>query len=162
MASRARFETNQGLLAFSRGSLTLRNGDTGVTKTYITVGEQFAPLELTKWTGKRLSVEVYLSPVSRGMTEKLDFEILKTPREIREESLKVFAPAEHGRLRSLISDSLVNVSSEERPGSVKARDEAVSQARETLAAFEKKYAKYLPRPDKKDKKSRKKTKTEKS
>jgi hypothetical protein len=133
--------------------MTLRDGETGVTETFVVVGTPFAPGELSKWKGATLSVEVRDQEDSQVM----DFEVLKTPRQFREEGLKEFAPLEQARLRGLIQSAQgIEVSSESRPGSVEARDAAVSQARETLAAFEKKYARFLP-AKKEKKKARKST-----
>lgn len=155
MASRARFETNKGLLAFSRGILTLRDGEKGVTKTYSTVGEAFAPSELIKWKNKNLSVEVY---VGEG-TEVLTFEILKNPQEIREEGIKAFAPKERDRLQAIRHGLGLNVS----PSTEKELTEATA----FLTLFEKRYANYLPQPKPTKKQGKKKsrkaeTKTEES
>lgn len=158
MAIRARFETDQGQVAFSRGVMTIRDPETNTVKVYI-VKTEFEPRELISWSTGFLSVEVAL-PVG---THTFDFKVLKTPKQIRDEGLQAFATEEFARLRNVVLEMQgMEVSSEKNPGSVKARDEAVTQARGAVAAFEKKYAKYLPKPEKKTKPKGKKARKAKA
>jgi len=131
MANRARFETTQGRVSLSRGLVHVRNKDTGTTQTFVTAGEPFAGGEVDKWNGKTLEVDVQ----ENGKRRTLAFEVTKSPKELREEGLKAFAPGEAGRLRN-------------------AAEEGDAKDQEKLAYFEKRYAAYLPRPKTSKKSSR--------
>lgn len=124
MANRARFETNQGYVTISRGTLSVTNN--GNTDTY--------SARNVNWNGgKTLTVDI-----GDGM---LSFQVTRTPQELRKESLLAFLPGEHGRLKRSVGTC-------QGMEAGKSRETAVEEANKTLAVFENRYGEFLPKAKK--------------
>lgn len=138
MSKRARFETDHGLVTISRGTLTIRDGEAGTVEEILCRGIEFNE------DTKSLFADVLLKP---GKWEDIRFHVTKTPREIRREMLAEFVTKERGRLQNIVDETK---SLEER--------KPWEEATQDLAAFEAKYAEFIPQPEPKEKPAKKKGK----
>lgn len=153
MAKRARFETNQGFVTLSRGTLTLSSGKS--VEEYTTIETLFNEEQ------RRLQATVRVAS-GKPETHRFDFKVIKTPREIREEGMRVFVPKEHTRLRHLLEnrkhemDVFTRNPKDEKYAENQGAPERLATAYAALKSFEVKYAVLLPKPEaKKEKKSSK-------